>query len=91
MCIELLGIAATVFVLISFLMKDAARIRAINIVGAFLFVIYGLLINSISVWLLNAVLMIVHIKFLKGVRGNPPTKKTKEKNNERKDQKCDGF
>ena len=64
MTVELIGIVATLFVLVSFLMKDAARIRKVNIVGAFLFVVYGLLINSISVWLLNAILMIVHIKFL---------------------------
>lgn len=65
MIIELMGIIATCFVLLSFLMKDAARIRKINIVGAALFVVYGVLINSISVWLLNAVLMIIHIIYLK--------------------------
>lgn len=76
MIVELVGITATLFVLVSFLMKDAARIRKVNIVGAFLFVIYGLLINSISVWLLNAILMIVHIKFLtqKDVCENPSIK-----------------
>ncbi len=62
---EILGISATVFVLISFLMKDAVGIRKINIIGAFLFVIYGVLINSISVWLLNGVLLIVHIYHLR--------------------------
>ena len=65
MWIEILGITATVFVLISFLMKEAARIRKINIIGAFLFVVYGVLINSISVWLLNGVLLIVHIYHLR--------------------------
>jgi hypothetical protein len=65
MIIELLGIVATLFVLVSFLMKDAARIRKINIIGAMLFVIYGLLIGSISVWLLNGVLCVVHILYLK--------------------------
>lgn len=63
--IELIGILATVFVLISFLMKDAARIRKINIIGASLFILYGMLINSISVWLLNGVLLIVHIIYLR--------------------------
>lgn len=64
MTVELIGISATVFVLISFLMKDASRIRKINIIGAALFVIYGMLIHSVSVWLLNAVLMVIHIRFL---------------------------
>jgi hypothetical protein len=65
MWIELLGIMATVFVLISFLMRDAVRIRKINIIGAFLFIVYGISINSVSVWLLNGVLLIVHIFYLK--------------------------
>jgi cell shape-determining protein MreD len=64
MNIELIGIAATVFVLISFLMKDAAKIRKVNIIGAALFVVYGLLIGSLSVWLLNGVLVFAHVRFL---------------------------
>ena len=66
---EFIGIAATLFVLLSFLMKDAAKIRKINIVGAALFVVYGLLIGSISVWLLNAVLLLIHFRFLRGSVG----------------------
>lgn len=66
MGIELIGVTATIFVLISFLMKEAKSIRKVNIIGAALFVIYGVLIGSISVWLLNAVLLIVHIKRLRG-------------------------
>ena len=55
--IEAIGISATICVLISFLMKDAIRIRLINIVGASVFFIYGLLIESPSVWLLNLCLV----------------------------------
>ena len=66
--VELLGIVATVFVLISFLMKDVKAIRCINIIGAAMFVVYGILIGSISVWLLNGVLIAVHFKFLLGAK-----------------------
>ena len=85
---ELIGIAATIFVLISFLMKETKRIRQVNIVGAFLFVIYGLLINSLSVWLLNGVLMLVHIRFLakEVVCEKPTIKKLRRKKNERENQ-----
>lgn len=62
---ELIGLIATLFVLISFLQKSEINIRKFNIVGASLFVIYGFLISSISVWLLNGILLGVHIKRLK--------------------------
>jgi hypothetical protein len=62
--VEALGILATIFVLISFLFKSTLKIRLVNIIGAVLFVIYGLLINSISVWLLNGALIIIHLYFI---------------------------
>jgi hypothetical protein len=65
MVVELIGILATLFVLLSFLMKEETRIRKINIIGATLFVIYGLLIKSISVWLLNSILCFIHYYYLK--------------------------
>lgn len=61
---ELIGIAGTLFVLLSFLMKDLVRVRIINIVGAILFVVYGLLIGALSTWLLNGVLVVIHIVYL---------------------------
>lgn len=64
MNIELLGISATLFVLLSFLMKKVETIRTVNIIGALLFVIYGVCINSVSTWLLNSVLIIIHTVYL---------------------------
>lgn len=58
---EIIGTIATIFVLISFLMKGEKRIRIINIIGALLFVIYGVLINAFSVWLLNGALVLIHL------------------------------
>lgn len=63
--IETIGILAGALVLISFLMKGERKIRLINIVGATLFIGYGILINSISVTLLNTGLVLVHIYFLR--------------------------
>lgn len=62
--IEIIGICATLFVLLSFLFRDEKRIRLVNIVGAALFVTYGLIMGALSVWLLNALLIIIHIYFL---------------------------
>ena len=58
---EWVGILAGLFIVISFLMKGEMKIRAVNIIGAALFVIYGFLIGSISVTVLNVILIIVQV------------------------------
>lgn len=66
--VEAIGIAGTLFVLLSFLMKDLKKVRVINIIGALFFVAYGLIIGAISTWLLNGILVIIHIAYL--LKGN---------------------
>lgn len=58
---EIIGLTATAFVLLSFLMKDIKTVRLINIFGAVCFVIYGILINSLSTWIMNGALIVIHI------------------------------
>lgn len=64
MLYELIGILATLFVLASFIVNDIRKVRIINIAGAALFVVYGILIGAFSTWLLNAVLIVIHIYYL---------------------------
>jgi uncharacterized protein with PQ loop repeat len=59
--IEALGILAMLVTLFSFLLNGEKKIRRVNIIGSALFVIYGILINSISVGLLNFCLILVHM------------------------------
>lgn len=59
--VETIGLIATGFVLVSFLVSGEKYIRLINIGGAALFVVYGLMLNALSVWLLNGILFAVHI------------------------------
>ena len=61
---ELIGLIAGIFVLISFLFKNVRTIRLFNIIGAAVFVIYGILINALSVWILNGILIFVHLFYL---------------------------
>lgn len=61
MNIEIIGTIASIMVLISFLMKGEKNIRLINIIGALIFIIYGLSINAFSVWFLNGTLFLIHI------------------------------
>lgn len=49
MSYELIGTLASIIVLISFIARGENKIRIINIIGALVFVIYGLLINAFSV------------------------------------------
>lgn len=66
---EIIGIIASLFVLLSFVFKNQKTIRTINIIGATLFVVYGVLISAVSVWLLNGLLIFIHIYYLaKGVK-----------------------
>lgn len=59
--VELLGYVATFFVAISFLFKSIIHLRIVNSIGAFLFAIYGLIIVSYPVALLNSFLLCVNI------------------------------
>jgi uncharacterized protein with PQ loop repeat len=60
MNVEIIGTIASVIVLLSFLVTDEYRIRIINIFGAALFVVYGVMSGAFSVWLLNGILIMVH-------------------------------
>lgn len=76
---EILGTIASIFVLISFLMKGERNIRLVNIIGAFIFIIYGILINAFSIWFLNGALLIIHIlKLIRRIDENG--RKTKKSN-----------
>lgn len=59
--VEFWGIIATVFVLASFLFNEERQIRTVNIIGALIFVGYGLALQAHSVWILNGILVIVHV------------------------------
>lgn len=56
---EVLGITATLFVLLAFLQKGERRIRIFDGIGASLFIIYGFFIRSFSTVLLNFILVII--------------------------------
>lgn len=66
---ELIGIIATALVLISLTQSDVKRLRIINAVGSVVFVVYGLLIGALSVWLLNGICFFVNVYKLCKKRG----------------------
>lgn len=62
--VELIGILAGVLVLVSFILTGEGKIRLVNMFGAILFVIYGFLIDALSIWLLNSILIFVQLYYL---------------------------
>jgi hypothetical protein len=59
--IEILGIAAAVIILASAWLKNILYLRIINLAGAAVFCVYGILTGALSVWILNGGLVITQI------------------------------
>lgn len=58
---EGIGILASVFVLVSFLFSNERKTRIINIVGAVIFVVYGIILPAYATSVMNGALIVVHI------------------------------
>ncbi len=63
--IEIVGIVATIFILISMCFKTTSFkgslfMRILNIIGSVVFVVYGVLLPAISTAILNGALIIVN-------------------------------
>lgn len=63
---EWIGYAATAFVLLSFTMKNVNTLRKVNMLGGLLFVVYGFMLEPISlpVILTNAAIVLIHSYYL---------------------------
>ncbi len=62
--IEILGYAASVLVAVSLTMNSLARLRALNLLGASLFAVYGWLVGAVPVLLVNGFIAVVNVVFL---------------------------
>ena len=58
--VEIIGWVATAFILLSFL-YDGNKLRYINILGASLWFVYGLIGLSYSIMFLNLCVVLIHI------------------------------
>ena len=65
---ELIGITATCFILLAFLCNTEKNIRLLDMVGAVLFVVYGLLTRTWSTMGLNIALIIIQLFKLHGIK-----------------------
>lgn len=61
---EYIGYAASLMVLVSFLMKNIVTLRMVNIVGCLLFVTYGILLGSIPIIIANFAICMINSYYL---------------------------
>jgi hypothetical protein len=61
---EIIGIAASLVVSVSLCMKNIRALRVVNLSGGAVFIVYGILIASPSIILLNAFASVVNVYYL---------------------------
>jgi len=61
---EMVGILAGLLILCSFVFKNVKTIRIVNIFAAIAFIVYGVLMNSYSLIIMNSILVLIHIYYL---------------------------
>ena len=59
--LEIVGWIATFVVIGSFLINDMLKLRSVNLIGATLWLIYGIISGSFSIMFLNIVVMCIQI------------------------------
>ena len=61
---ELVGYLASALIVVSLLMSSVHRLRVINLIGAAVFTVYGVLIGSIPVVLTNGAIVVIDLYYL---------------------------
>ena len=64
MMIEILGYIGSFLVLVSFLMVSVVKLRIVNTIGGFIFMIYALIIHSYPTAIMNFCLVLINLHFL---------------------------
>ena len=59
--LEIVGWVATFVVIGSFLINDMLKLRSVNLAGATLWLIYGIIAGSFSIMFLNIVVMCIQV------------------------------
>ena len=77
---EVFGIIGTSFIIVSFLINNIKWIRILSVFGEIFFVVYGLLINAWSTWIMNIFLIVIQIVYL--TKYYKESKKQKQSNDE---------
>ena len=65
MIYEIIGYSASALVAISLMMSSIVKLRVINLIGAALFTLYGLLIGAYPVAVLNFTIVLIDLYYLR--------------------------
>ena len=68
--IEGIGFLGSALVLVSFLMASVKKLRIVNTIGSFIFMVYALIIHSYPTAIMNAALVIINLRFLWRMRSD---------------------
>lgn len=66
---ELIGYVGSAFVVLSLMMRSLLRLRWVNIVGATVFALYGVLIAAPPVWIMNGTIVLIDVWHLRRMLG----------------------
>ena len=61
---ELLGYVASILIAVSLMMSNLIKLRIINMIGAAAFAVYGILIGSIPVSVMNTFIVLINVWYL---------------------------
>jgi len=67
---EIIGYVASVLVAVSLMMSKIVQLRIVNMIGAAIFSLYGVLIGSFPVAVMNAFIVLVNIYYLTKIYGD---------------------
>ena len=67
--IEAIGYCGSLLVLVSFLMTSVVKLRVVNTIGSFIFMVYALIIRSYPTAIMNLCLVVINIHNLRRLRG----------------------
>ena len=59
--LEIVGWIATFVVIGSFLINDMLKLRSVNLIGATLWLLYGIIAGSFSIMFLNIIVMCIQV------------------------------
>ena len=62
--IEMIGYLGSLLVLVSFVMTSVYKLRIVNSIGSFIFMVYALIIHSYPTAIMNFCLVLINLRFL---------------------------
>lgn len=62
---ELIGYAGSALIVLSLMMQSLLRLRIVNLVGAAIFAVYGVLIGAPPVWVVNGAIVLIDVWYLR--------------------------